>query len=460
MVAFTLLSVAFMGISYQYIIQEKKDNMTRNAQYIAQFTGIYLRQGSDIQDEYFQLYVASLAQISGAHVLLCEKSGQIVYATDGTRFYSYDQPLPEFIINETIQKGGYIGMKKLDGLYQKRRFLTAVPIYTNIDSTQAVRGIVLVTTSTSVISGLWRSMLGVCAMAAVIVFIIAAIISGFTSARLVRPLNEMAEAARKFGHGDFSVRIQSDEKEKDEMSALAEAFNNMANSLEQSENRRNEFVANVSHELKTPMTTIAGFAEGILDGTIPPEREREFLQVISTETRRLSRLVRRMLDMSRLHAQQGDGVSQEHFDVSEVMLRVLVSLESKITGHGLDVHTDLPEGKLMVRGDPDGVTQVCYNLLDNAAKFATPGSAISVGITTKDGKAYVSVANEGATVPPEELPLLFERFHKADYSRSKDREGTGLGLYIVKTILGNMKEDITVTSRDGVTEFIFTLTLA
>ena len=144
----------------------------------------------------------------------------------------------------------------------------------------------------------------------------------------------------------------------------------------------------------------------------------------------------------------------------EIMLRVLVSLEGRITGNGLDVRTELPEGKLMVWGDPDAITQVCYNLLDNAAKFAAPGSTITVGAVSRDGKAWISVANEGQTIPREELPLLFERFHKADYSRSKDRDGVGLGLYIVKTILANMKEDIIAESQDGVTRFTFTLTPA
>ena len=120
----------------------------------------------------------------------------------------------------------------------------------------------------------------------------------------------------------------------------------------------------------------------------------------------------------------------------------------------------MPEEKLMVWGDPDSITQVCYNLVDNAAKFAAAGTAISVQIVKKDGKAVTTIRNLGATIPPDELPILFDRFHKADSSRSQDREGVGLGLYIVKTILGNLKENITVTSEDGVTQFTFTLTLA
>ena len=257
------------------------------------------------------------------------------------------------------------------------------------------------------------------------------------------------------------MRVTGYEDRGDEVSDLAEAFNSMANSLEKVESQRAEFIANVSHELKTPMTTIAGFAEGILDGTIPPERERESLEIVVSETRRLSRLVRRMLDLSRLNALAESTVTaQETFDLTEVMSRVLISLETKITDRQLDVEVQMPEDKLMVWGDPDSITQVCYNLLDNAAKFAAPGTAITVQITKKDGKAHTRIRNLGATIPPEELPLLFERFHKADYSRSMDREGVGLGLYIVKTILGNLKETITVTSEDGVTQFHFTLTLA
>ena len=208
------------------------------------------------------------------------------------------------------------------------------------------------------------------------------------------------------------------------------------------------------------MTTIAGFAEGILDGTIPPEKERDALNVVVSETRRLSRLVRRMLDLSRLNALTETVTAQEQFDIIEIMSRVLISLEGRINDRGLDVDAQFPEDPVMVWGDPDAVTQVCYNLLDNAAKFAAQGTAITVQITKKDGKAYIAVRNLGATIPSDELPLLFERFHKADSSRSVDRDGVGLGLYIVKTILGNLKENITVTSEDGVTQFTFTLTLA
>ena len=225
---------------------------------------------------------------------------------------------------------------------------------------------------------------------------------------------------------------------------------------EQGERMRREFTANVSHELKTPMTTIAGYTDGILDGTIPPENERQYLQIISDESRRLSRLVRRMLDVSQLQAidplREG-----KHFDICESMRRVLISMERKITDRNLDVEADIPEEPILVLGDKDMITQVIYNLLENATKFAREGSTLYLGVTTIDGKARVTVRNEGDTIPAEELPLLFERFHKSDKSRSEDKDGYGLGLYIVKTILEQHKEKISVTSEDGVTAFSFSL---
>ena len=271
---------------------------------------------------------------------------------------------------------------------------------------------------------------------------------------ILRPLSKLQEATRKIRDGnlDFTLDIEED----DEIGELAIAFNAMADSLAQAEQKRSEFVANVSHELKTPMTTIAGFADGILDGTIPPEKERESLQVISSETRRLSRLVRRMLELSRL--QSSERVSaQEQFDAAELLIRVLVSLEAKITEKDLDVETELPDGPVMVWGDPDAVTQVCYNLLDNAVKFSFPKGKLTLKITSKAGKAYISIGNQGETIPPDQLSHIFDRFHKADSSRSTHKDGVGLGLYIVKTILNTYKEDITVTSQDGFTEFTFTL---
>ena len=166
-----------------------------------------------------------------------------------------------------------------------------------------------------------------------------------------------------------------------------------------------------------------------------------------------------MLEMSRIQSVDKASLLSRSFDFSEVIMRTLLNFETKITERGLDVDAQLPEENMLVRGDEDSYMQVVYNLLDNAIKFAAPGTALGVSLWKQVGKAYVSVSNRGETISPEELPFLFDRFRKADKSRSKDRDGYGLGLAIVKTILNNNGEDVTVTSRDGLTDFIFTAKL-
>ena len=461
--SFFMLSAAFMMLSYRYIIAEKRDAMERNADYIASFTSEYIQQSGSL-DVYFRSYVATLASVSDSNVLLSDVDGDIIYASGGSSsdLSNYtDSRIPQRVLQQVLSSGSYNGLTNLDGIYSEKRYLAAYPFGIIFGGATIPQGLVLVSSDTSSVSEMWRATATIFFFTAVTVLLIAVIASSITSSHQVRPLNEMAEAARKFGQGEFDVRVTGYENRCDEVGTLAEAFNSMAASLSKVETQRSEFIANVSHELKTPMTTISGFAEGILDGTIPPERERDSLEIIVSETRRLSRLVRRMLDLSRLNALAEDTVTaQEQFDLTEVVSQVLISLETKITGRKLDVDVQMPDGKLMVWGDPDSITQVCYNLVDNAAKFAPEGSTITVQISKKDGKAYTTVQNLGATIPPDELPLLFDRFHKADYSRSMDREGVGLGLYIVKTILNKLKENINVTSEDGVTRFTFTLTLA
>ena len=206
------------------------------------------------------------------------------------------------------------------------------------------------------------------------------------------------------------------------------------------------------------MTTIAGFIDGILDGTIPPERQSHYLRIVSDEVKRLNRMVRSMLDISRLKS-TGAEIQKARFDVTETLGRTLLTFEQKIEEKQLDVQVNMPDREVWVMANQDAITQVIYNLIDNGVKFAEPGTPFLLTVATSGGKALVSVADTGPTIPPEELPMVFDRFHKSDKSRSLDKDGVGLGLYIVKTILGSHGEDITVTSRNGVTTFTFTLEL-
>ena len=209
------------------------------------------------------------------------------------------------------------------------------------------------------------------------------------------------------------------------------------------------------------MTTIGGYVDGILDGTIPEHQQRRYLQIVSDETKRLSRLVRSMLDVSRL---QAEGAIPEEkklrFDLAECAGQVLIAFEKKINDKSLDVRVDMPEYPVITFACQDYITQVIYNLLDNAIKFCPEGGHIGLHLRQGNHKIYFTISNDSDTIPPQELPLLFDRFHKLDKSRSQHRENWGLGLYIVKTLICSHGEDISVSSADGKTEFTFTLPLA
>ena len=463
--SFLLLGSAFTGLSYQYVLNDKREGMESNASHIAAFTAAYLSGvGSSVQEPAYQLYVSSLSSISGSTVILAENDGEIAYATSAESVgvnSLLSGAIPDEVMKEVSDHGGYAKPSSLGGLVAGSCYVVATPIlqHSVISGRTYQRGAVFVVNEMSSLTQLWRDFASMFILAAIVVFLLSAVVASITSMRLTKPLKDMAAAAGRFGQGEFDIRVEGCEGRRDEVGELAEAFNAMADSLAKSEAQRSEFIANVSHELKTPMTTIAGFTDGILDGTIPREKEEEALRTISSETRRLSRLVRRMLDVSRLQSSENI-TAQERFDVAEVLLRVLVSLEGKITDRGLDVETHLPDGPVMVWGDPDAITQVCYNLLDNAIKFAAPGTTLSLEVQVKGAKAFGSGSDNGATIPPEELGQIFDRFHKTDRSRSIDRDGVGLGLYIVKTIINNHRENITVTSDSGLTTFTFTLTIA
>ena len=358
LISFALLGTAFIGLSYQYTIRETRDSMERNADYVADFTAKVRAEGIDVRDMAYQLDVANVAHIANAFVLVTEADGELVLCPDGATIQSGlgGNCLPQSIVSQLQKEGGYSGMTTLGRpVFRRNALWRGTPITVKngepghrADRAATTIGVAYVAAETSDITELWQAFISIFFFTAVVVLCVAFITSSITSLRLTNPLKAIAETARKFGHGEYEVRVQGYEKRKDEVGELAEAFNAMADSIAKSEARRSEFVANISHELKTPMTTIAGFSDGILDGTIPPDKERAALQTISSETRRLSRLVRRMLDLSRLQSAE-NVTAQEQFDVSEVMLRVLVSLENKINARHLDVDTQLPDGPVLVR---------------------------------------------------------------------------------------------------------------
>lgn len=280
----------------------------------------------------------------------------------------------------------------------------------------------------------------------------------FISERVTRPIKNMSTAAKSFAAGDFNTRVIV--KGHDEVTELAIAFNNMASSLSNLEETRRTFLANVSHDMRTPMTSISGFVDGILDGTIPPEQQSHYLGIVSAEVKRLSRLVNSLLDITRIEAGERK-FTMTRFDICEMARQIIISLEKRIEEAKLAVEFDSESDNIYVLADHDAVYQILYNLCDNGVKFSREGGRYRISITTHAKKVHVSVYNEGVGIAPAELPLVFERFYKTDKSRGLDKTGTGLGLYIAKTIIDAHGEEIDVRSEYGkYCEFHFTLEAA
>ena len=450
-----LLGVSFYALSYNYTVSEKRQEMQDRAVLVAQLSVDYFTAGDDAerdQGDALRSLAGVASRMTDVDFLICDTTGSVLLTTDAD-LAGKTVVIPEDITQTVLGSERLYEGRSTVGVYEKKQFVVGVPM---TDADGNTLGLVLAVMNSAELMQMWRSFIALFFMTSAIILLLAFVASFVTSMRQIQPLTEMVKATRAYAGGDFDVRMQ-ETGDCGEISELAAAFNAMADSLQETERQRRDFIANVSHELKTPMTTIAGYTDGILDGTIPPEKERQYLQIISDESRRLSRLVRRMLDISQI---QNKEMKKEEFDLCESARIALLSMEKKITDRGLDVDAEIPEDSVMVQGDRDLITQVIYNLLENAAKFATPGSQLYLGLAVNGEKAYVTVRNLGSTIPAEEIPLLFERFHKSDKSRSEDKDGYGLGLYIVKTILAQHKEHITVTCQDGVTAFTFTMQMA
>ena len=455
-----LVTLMVVGASFQMLVrnflnESALSDLEEDGQTFSRLAAAYSTHGGVSQED-FLLNLTVAAQINDTDTVICDKDGQLVLCSNAPMGCKHQGLMldPGFLAS-VYKKGTVSSTGMVESLYDDPRYITAICI--NDAHSGEPAGIVILSKPISQTTAILEKFSDIYLFVSVFVVVLAMTVMAVMARRQARPLREMARTAHAFGHGKLDARVSVEDAPTQEMQELALAFNNMAVSLEKSEYQRQEFVANVSHELKTPMTVISGYVDGMLDGTIPQERHHYYMDLVSKETKRLSRLVRSMLDISRL--QDGDIPDEKktRFDICEAAGQVLITFEQKINQKNLNVSVDLPPYPVYTFASPDAITQVIYNLVDNGVKFCPDGQKLTLSVTVGTEKIYVSVSNEGQTIPAEELPLVFDRFHKLDKARGSKQDGWGLGLYIVKTLVCAHGEDISVSSRNGVTEFTFTL---
>ena len=272
---------------------------------------------------------------------------------------------------------------------------------------------------------------------------------------VTHPISQMTEVVRDFSHGDLSRRITV--KGSDELSNLGSTFNTMADELNTLEEARRSFVANVSHELRSPLTGMRGFLEAMADGTIPPEERDGYIEIVLDENRRMTVMVNDLLDLARIESGQYK-ITPTVFDANELIRRTVITFETRISQKSFEVGIDLPEDPVYVEADDSRIAQVLHNLVDNAVKYTPEGGRLGIGCTAERHIARIWVENSGPGIPESDLPHVFDRFYKAEKAHTPSgTSGTGLGLSIAKLIIDQHGQEMTASSRPGLTRFEFTL---
>jgi signal transduction histidine kinase len=286
------------------------------------------------------------------------------------------------------------------------------------------------------------------AFAAILVFIL--------SRYIVRPIRDISYAAGELSRGNLDWRVKP--RTKDEIGELAESFNKMAEELKMQDGLRNTFIANVSHELRTPLASVQGFIQGMLDRAIEESDRDKYLEIVLGETKRMNTLISDLLNLAKIESGKFP-IEYSQFDINELIRRCILTFEQRIEEKQLEVNIRLTDDKLFVWADEDRISQVITNLIDNAVKFTPSGGELKVWTHAADNKVFVSIADTGEGIPVEDQPYVFERFFKVDKSHSQSTPGTGIGLSIVKRIISQHGEKITLQSVPGKgTTFTFSLT--
>ncbi|MBR3149040.1 MAG: HAMP domain-containing histidine kinase [Eubacterium sp.] len=472
LVTFTVLGTSLIIMVNSYSINEKTELLQENTQSIASSissTLIINNMNSEYSYEK-EVICESLSVVSScidSDVFVCDTAGNIILCKEqvGTSpYYSASMVcedhqmlrLDDKIIQSVYENGTAVSTSVVNGesSYVVGTAIVAPSYVAQAEGSGNIIGIVFAVVENGT-TNLVSSVIKMFAFVAFLCISVGFLMIWLLTKKMVTPLQQMSVAAKRFAVGDFSYRVNI--SGNDELADLGTAFNDMADALDKLESSRRSFVANVSHELKTPMTSIAGFIDGILDGTIPKDKQDYYLKIVSDEVRRLSRLVVAMLNMSKMES--GDfEMKPKNYNISDQIIHILLTFEQNIDKKHIEIIGLDDIAPHRVHADPDMIYQVIYNLFDNAVKFTNEGGYLKVNVTEGAEMVQVSIKNSGEGIKSEELPRLFERFYKIDKSRSLDASGAGLGLYIVKMMVEMHGGRIWAKSdSQSEAEFIFTL---
>lgn len=445
---FIIVATFVSSMTFEHLRREKADALYKEATLIANTYASDLYDNNTTLDT-VKYQLDALDTYLSATIWIINPSGRMILDSSAPMDVENEVVVENF--DPTVTQGSYYTVGTFFDSFDEKMISVFAPITSNY----MVRGYVVIHYPISNIQASSDSLLNISYIMLVILFLLSLIIVIFFTEMVYIPLRKITEATEQYAAGNMHYEFSVDSE--DEMGYLAASLNYMASEIARSEDNQKKFVANVSHDFRSPLTSIKGYLEAMLDGTIPPEMHEKYLTIVLNETDRLTKLTNSLLTLNNLNT-KGVMLERTDFDINQVIRNVAASFEGTCRQKNVAIELVLVGDYLYVNADIGKIQQVLYNLLDNAIKFSHHDSAIKIEITEKRSKIFVSVKDRGIGIPKDDLKLIWDRFYKSDLSRGKDKKGTGLGLSITKEIIHAHGEHINVISTEGVgTEFIFSL---
>lgn len=447
---FFIVATFASSMTLEHLKREKADALYKEATLIANTYASDL-YSNNISLDTVKKQLDAIDVFIDSTIWIINPSGRMVLNTDAPLDVNTEVVVEEF--DPTTMVGSYYTTGTFFDSFETEMLSVFAPITTNYK----VQGYVVIHTSMDDLRASRESLLSISYIMLIIIFLLSLIILLFFSEFVYIPLRKITTATEQYASGNMHYELSVESE--DEIGYLAAALSYMASEIAKNEDGQKKFIANVSHDFRSPLTSIKGYLEAMLDGTIPSELHEKYLGIVLNETERLTKLTNSLLTLNNLNM-RGMVLEKTVFDINQVIRNTTASFEGTLNKKKISVELILTGEELPVEADMGRIQQVLYNLLDNAIKFSHQDSAIKIETTEKHQKVFVSVKDSGIGIPKESLKMIWDRFYKTDLSRGKDKKGTGLGLSITKEIIHAHNENINVISTEGVgTEFIFSLPL-
>lgn len=448
---FIVVSTFAPSLTRDYLIRENAERLYSEATLISNTYASELYNNA-ISLETVKDQLDSIAVYMNSSIRIINPSGRVVL--DSSMPLNVEDVVMIENFDPTVTGNSYYIVDRFFDTFERQNLNVIVPI----TSDYKVKGYVTIHYAMTSIDNSANSLTGIFLMTFFVLFLLSMIILIFFTEIVYIPLRKITYATEQYASGNMHYEFQVEST--DEIGYLAACLNYMANEIARSEDDQKKFVANVSHDFRSPLTSIHGYLEAMLDGTIPPEMYDKYLNIVLNETDRLTKLTNSLLTLNNLNT-KGILLDKTDFDLNQMIRNTAASFEGVCRKKSIAIEVVLTEEIMYVNADMEKIQQVLYNLLDNAIKFSHHNSIIKIETSEKKNKIFVSVADHGIGIPKDDLKLIWDRFYKSDYSRGKDKKGTGLGLSIVKEIINAHGENINVISTEEVgSEFVFSLPMS